>query len=302
MTADEIQALIENTVPPPTEEQVQAFESEIGTSLPQDYRAFLAHCNGGWADMKIQHDAVYIMSINGLRKGHEYSLSYCRRFIGNRIPKSLIWIMNDPGGNLICLGVTGRDRGHVYFWDHEGEPDEDSWDGEVESAGNIELIPGSFAEFLAGLRKSEFVELETEQPPRHESASATGDVGAPAQSAATAEPRERLRVEVRHGVTLVHFVDRSFIHDQECDELSEQLETLLADGGQKQFLLNLDSVQYLTSFALETLCDFVTRVEAARGTTKLCCVSPDLKELFRLTRVDQLFDIYDDEHDALATY
>ena len=108
MTADEIQALIENTVPPPTEEQVQAFESEIGASLPQDYREFLAHCNGGWAEMKIEHESAYIMSINGIRKGHKYSLSYCRRFIGDRIPKSLIWIMNDPGENLICLGVTGR--------------------------------------------------------------------------------------------------------------------------------------------------------------------------------------------------
>jgi anti-sigma B factor antagonist len=251
--------------------------------------------------MKIEGDSLYIMSINGVRTGHNYSLSYRRRFMGDRIPKSLICIMNDPSGNLICLGVTGRDRGRVYFWDHEGEPDEDSWDGEVESAGNIKLIAGSFTEFLTGLRKSEFAKPETEQPPRHESASATGDVGVPAQSAATAEPRERLRVEVRHGVTLVHFLDPKFHHRQECDELKEQLEALLADGGQKQFLLNLDNVQYLGSFALETLCDFVTRVEAAQGTTKFCCVSPDLKELFRLTGVDQLFDIYDDEHDALGT-
>jgi cell wall assembly regulator SMI1 len=167
MTADEIQALIENTAPPATEEQIRAFEAEIGHTLPEDYRAFLARCSGGWVDMTCRYDgvspdgeesSVFLMSISGLRKGYNYSLSHNREFIGDRIPKSLIWIMNDPGGNLICLGVSGKERGRVYLWDHEGEPGPAGWGGTVESAGNIEVIAESFAEFLDGIHRTEFAE------------------------------------------------------------------------------------------------------------------------------------------------
>jgi hypothetical protein len=32
------------------------------------------------------------------------------------------------------------------------EPDPDSWDGQVDTAGNVSLIAGSFTEFVAGLK------------------------------------------------------------------------------------------------------------------------------------------------------
>ena len=80
------------------------------------------------------------------------SLAWARACYAGRIPVDLLWIMGDPFGNAICLGVGGTHRGRIYFWDHEMEPDPDSWDGQVDTAGNVSLIAGSFAEFVAGLR------------------------------------------------------------------------------------------------------------------------------------------------------
>src|SRR5207244_4174346 len=54
--------------------------------------------------------------------------------------------------NAICLGVAGKHRWHVFFWDNEDESDPDEWDGEVETAGNVTLHANSFADFVAGLR------------------------------------------------------------------------------------------------------------------------------------------------------
>jgi hypothetical protein len=63
--------------------------------------------------------------------------------------------MDDPFGNAICLGVSGKHRGKVYFWDHEHEPDEEDWDGRVETAGNVKLLAASFTDFVAGSRELE---------------------------------------------------------------------------------------------------------------------------------------------------
>jgi hypothetical protein len=32
----------------------------------------------------------------------------------------LIPIAHDPGGNMVCLAVTGEKMGKIFFWDHEG--------------------------------------------------------------------------------------------------------------------------------------------------------------------------------------
>src|SRR5262249_5753323 len=88
MTADEIQALIEEPAPPGTEEQIRAFEAEIGHTLPDDYRAFLARCSGGNVDDKCEYAGVSpdgepcvhpIKAIYGVRRGFTYSLSYRRK-------------------------------------------------------------------------------------------------------------------------------------------------------------------------------------------------------------------------------
>ena len=57
-------------------------------------------------------------------------------------------IADDPGGNAICLGMSGNERGKVYFWDHEMEADE----GDEPTFENVYLVAESFASFLKSLK------------------------------------------------------------------------------------------------------------------------------------------------------
>ncbi|AMV27517.1 SMI1 / KNR4 family protein [Gemmata sp. SH-PL17] len=151
--------------PPPSPAQVEAFEAEIGAPLPDEYRAFLLRCNGGNLD-GYQFDGptpegewtAVVSRVGGLRDEPHLSLRSARASYQGyevQIPRALVWIMGDPGGNAICLGLTGEHRGRVYFWVHDEGPDPDSWDGAVETAGNVVLLANSFTDFVAGLRARE---------------------------------------------------------------------------------------------------------------------------------------------------
>ena len=59
------------------------------------------------------------------------------------LPDTMVAVADDPGGNMICLSVSGIDTNSVYFWDHEATDDD--------KRVNLHLIADSFAEFLAGL-------------------------------------------------------------------------------------------------------------------------------------------------------
>jgi hypothetical protein len=99
--------------------------------------------NGDTADVGID-------DVGGFRAPNHLSLAWRRECYDGRIPDDLLWIMRDPFGNVICLGVSGESRGKVYFWDHESEL-EDEWNGSVESAGNIKLLANDFVAFVAHL-------------------------------------------------------------------------------------------------------------------------------------------------------
>jgi cell wall assembly regulator SMI1 len=167
VTIDEFIAAMTDRGKPAAPQAIEAFEREIGQALPEDYRRFLAECNGGYAAGRLAFgsgpDCVAVNHVAGLqRREYAFSLPQRRRILQGpepRIPRSLIPIMDDPLGNAVCLGVAGAEHGRVHFWDHEDKPDPDEWDGEMETAGNLRLLAESFTEFVAGLR-----EFDDEQP------------------------------------------------------------------------------------------------------------------------------------------
>lgn len=160
MTLQAFIAAVNMKQPPAPDEALAAFETALGCGLPADYRQFLVACNGGFLSGALgldgpsptgEHVSASIHHVGGFREEGYFSLNWRREIYAGRIPHNLLWIMDDPGGNAICLGLDGPHAGKVYFWDHENEPDED-WDGAVETAGNLQLLADSFSAFVAGLR------------------------------------------------------------------------------------------------------------------------------------------------------
>ncbi len=115
-------------------------------------------------------------------------------------------------------------------------------------------------------------------------------------------PRKHLRLETIDGVTVVSFVDSKIVTDENIQEVGDQLYSLVEQEGHRQLLLNFGNVQYLSSAALGKLINLKKKVGTVKGKLKLCCIHPDLLEVFKITRLDQVFEIYDEEQAALDKY
>lgn len=116
------------------------------------------------------------------------------------------------------------------------------------------------------------------------------------------QPRRHLRLESIEGVTVVSFVDTKIVTEENIQEVGEQLYELVESQGHKTLLLNFGNVQYLSSAALGKLINLKKKVGAVKGQLKLCCIHPDLLEVFRITRLDQVFEIYGEEAQALDKF
>ncbi len=115
-------------------------------------------------------------------------------------------------------------------------------------------------------------------------------------------PRPRLRLDTIGDVTVVHFVDAKIVSDETIQEVADQLFNLVDVEGRTQLLLNFENVQFLSSNALAKLLTLDKKIKTRKGRLKLCGLRPIHLEVFRVTRLDDILEIHNEEKAALATF
>lgn len=110
----------------------------------------------------------------------------------------------------------------------------------------------------------------------------------------------RVELSEVEDVTVVRFLDRKLLDAANIQELGDELFGLVERDKRKRLLLNFSNVEFLSSAALNKLIILDKKVKTNNGKLKLCNLRPEILEVFAITRLNQLFDIADDEADALA--
>jgi anti-sigma B factor antagonist len=88
---------------------------------------------------------------------------------------------------------------------------------------------------------------------------------------------------------------------EESAALRELITKLLADN-RKKILLNMADVSYIDSSGLGVLVSGFTTVKRAGGDLKLLKLSDKVSDLMEITRLYTVFDIEDDEAQAVAAF
>jgi anti-anti-sigma factor len=112
----------------------------------------------------------------------------------------------------------------------------------------------------------------------------------------------RLDVNEVGDVTVVRFRDQKIIEDINIQELGQEMFRLVEVDNRKKLLLNFSSVDFLSSAALGKLITLDKKVKAHGGMLRLTNIRPEIFEVFAITKLNRLFDIKDDEADALAEF
>lgn len=114
----------------PSEREIADIERVIGYSLPAEYRDFLRVYSGyrisPSANFSVRtvgdggHQHIgNIHQFFGVRSGSPYDLleayeSFTRR--GWELPTWMLPVATDGGNNLVCIALTGNDRGKIFHW------------------------------------------------------------------------------------------------------------------------------------------------------------------------------------------
>ena len=105
------------------------------------------------------------------------------------------------------------------------------------------------------------------------------------------------------GILLVGFGVGKLLDEQVIQEVGRRLiETIEEVGDEKQIVLSFRGVSFMSSAMLGRLVMFHKKCKAADVDLKLASIAPEIAEVFKITKMNKLFDIRKDEEAAMKAF
>jgi anti-sigma B factor antagonist len=124
----------------------------------------------------------------------------------------------------------------------------------------------------------------------------------PQRTSQMTQANRRLDIEEVNGVTIARFTDKKILDESNIQIIGNQLFNLVDEDHRQKIILDFTNVEYLSSAALGKLITMDKKVKAAGGKLRLCSIRSDIKEVFKITRLDKLFQILDNRDKAIEGF
>lgn len=111
----------------------------------------------------------------------------------------------------------------------------------------------------------------------------------------------KLKIQQDGDITLVSFLDVSLLDETSIQPLGKQLEEISSKENVK-LILSFKNIEYASSAVLGRLVKIYKLVRANKGTIKLCNIKNNILSVFKVTKLDKMFEIHPDEDKALKSF
>jgi len=108
----------------------------------------------------------------------------------------------------------------------------------------------------------------------------------------------KIAVEYDKNATIVTLMDERILDESEVQALANSLMPLVEETNAINLVIDFGNVKFLTSAVLGLLIRVSKKVYESGGQLKLCSINPKIFEIFKITRLDRVFDIYEDRSEA----
>jgi len=113
--------------------------------------------------------------------------------------------------------------------------------------------------------------------------------------------KPRISVEYAENATIVTFVDEKILEEMDIQALQASVMSVVEEVDRINLILDFCNVQFLSSAVLGLLMRISKKVYEKEGQLKLCNISPRIYEIFKITRLNKIFDICEDVDSAIES-
>ena len=112
----------------------------------------------------------------------------------------------------------------------------------------------------------------------------------------------KLRVRSEKEITVVEFLERNILDEAVIQQIGQEIGNLIDESVAPKLLLSFENVDHLSSAALGTLITINNKVRQKDGQLRLANIDPQIYEVFAITKLNKLFQIYDTTDEAIKSF
>ncbi len=109
-----------------------------------------------------------------------------------------------------------------------------------------------------------------------------------------------MSIEFHGQVVVATLTDEKILDETQLQGLEGSFMPLIEQNPKIQLIIDFGPVKFLTSSVLGLLIRVSKKVYEADGKLRLCSITPKILEIFKITRLDKIFEIYPDVDEAMV--
>lgn len=117
-----------------------------------------------------------------------------------------------------------------------------------------------------------------------------------------AAKESRLLIQRDHDITRIEFLDRNILEEANIQQIGDEIAQIIDQSANPKILISFENVEHLSSAALGTLITVNNKVRQKGGQLRLSNIDPQIYEVFVITKLNKLFQIYDDAEKAARSF
>ncbi len=111
-----------------------------------------------------------------------------------------------------------------------------------------------------------------------------------------------IRVQDQDGVKRIEFVERNILDEANIQQIGDEIGRVVDAQDAPKVLISFTNVDHLSSAALGTLITINNKIRGKDGQLRLAEIDPQIYEVFVITKLNKLFQIFDTSEQALASF
>lgn len=116
-----------------------------------------------------------------------------------------------------------------------------------------------------------------------------------------ADTSPKMSIDVIEGVTVATLADQRILDEISISQIGTKLSEIIAQTPKPKLVIDFANVTNMSSSALGMLITLHKRVKDAYGVLRLCNIQPTIAEVFKITRLDEIFQICQSRGEAITS-
>lgn len=112
--------------------------------------------------------------------------------------------------------------------------------------------------------------------------------------------KPRITVDYTDKAVIIAFADERILEDKDVAAVQHAIMSVVEQTKRINLILDFSNVKFLSSAVLGLLIRVSKKVYERDGQLRLCNINPKIYEIFKITRLTKVFEIYADMENAVA--